>query len=80
MGLTVLPEGSLQVDEVAGVADANSVTGKIFNVAIGALRFTELSKIRSNSSDETCNVLSYFGRYRQSRQGPLQLPGQWERQ
>lgn len=45
----VLPGGRRQVDEVAGVADAKSVTRNMFTVAIGLLRFTELSKIRSNS-------------------------------
>ena len=75
----LLPVGSWQVDDVANFADANSVTGKMFTVAIGALRFTELSKIRSSSSDEAYNVSSYVSRYSQPGQGPSQLSDWYER-
>ncbi len=60
--LTCLVETEGQLEVVAAVVDANSVTGKMLTVAIGALRFTELSKIRSSSSDEAYSVSSQFSR------------------
>lgn len=56
MNLTVVPGG--QFEDEPGVGDANSVACKMFTVAIGELRFTELSKIRGNNSDEAYSVSS----------------------
>lgn len=54
--LTCLVETEGQSEVVAAVVDAKSVTGKTFTVVIGALRFTELSKIRSSSSEQSYSV------------------------